>query len=239
MAKRRRVKMACDGADTRPLEKLEPFQGSLKSLSRANFERLRKQILRLGFSEPVAVWEHEGKCYVLNGHQRVRVLQEMAKDGYEVPPVPVSVVEAKDIAEAKRKVLALTSQFGEVTEDGLYEFVVESGIGFDELEDFNFPEIDLTEFVFAYGPETPGGEGEGGSPWTEGDGENEPSTLADTLVPFECGYALKGWVDPDDADRLREAILARPGDLLADKLAAFVADVLGDEDGEGEESNDG
>lgn len=132
------------GLEMIEIKELEPFQGELKSLSKANYRKLRKQIETLGFSEPVAVWKNEGKNFILNGHQRVRTLQAMAQDGVDVPKIPAVLVKAKDRAEAKRKVLALTSQYGEMSDQGLMEFMAEAGIEWPEVKDgFRFPEIDF------------------------------------------------------------------------------------------------
>lgn len=142
-----KVRIACRGAETRDIDALVPFQGDLKVLQPANATKLQVEIEKLGFSEPIAVWEHDDVCYVLNGHQRLAVLLRMRADGWEVPPVPVSLVEAADEAEARYKVLSLVSQFGTITENGLKTFLDESGIDVKQaLEDFSFPELDYLAF---------------------------------------------------------------------------------------------
>jgi len=129
-----------------PLEELKDFQGNLKELSQENYGKLKKEILRHGFSEPVSVWRHDGKWVILNGHQRVRTLQGLKAEGYKIPKVPVSVIHAKDVKDAKERVLALTSQFGQITDDGLYEFMNEAGLDVAYLDDLRFPEIDLDRY---------------------------------------------------------------------------------------------
>ena len=98
------IRIACKGSATRQLGELLDFQGGLKKLSKEAATRLLEEIRELGFSEPISVWEHEGMSHILNGHQRVAVLRQMEKQGYEIPPLPVSVVEADDYAQAQRKV---------------------------------------------------------------------------------------------------------------------------------------
>lgn len=138
------IKIACKGADTKDIDELEEYQGNLKSLSTANYKKLRKEILELGFSEPISVWQNNGSSFILNGHQRLRVLKKMREDGYDVSAVPVNYVDAENEVEAKRKILSLTSQYGNMTEDGLYEFMHDAAIDIEEVaESFNFPEIDL------------------------------------------------------------------------------------------------
>lgn len=140
----KRVRIACQGAEFRELDDLTEFQGELKNLSDINAGKLRREILELGFSEPVAVWERGKKAHVLNGYQRVRVLRALRQEGYVVPPIPVSVVKAGSRQEAKRKVLALTSQYGRVTQGGLLALLADAGLSVEEAEGrFAFPELDF------------------------------------------------------------------------------------------------
>lgn len=140
------VEIRCQGSMELPLADLKPFQGNLKDLSQENYTKLKNEILRHGFSEPVSVWKNEGSWYILNGHQRIRALQGMESEGYKVPKVPVSIIHAKDIKDAKERVLALTSQFGQITDEGLYEFMNESGLDIDYLDGLRFPEVDLDKW---------------------------------------------------------------------------------------------
>lgn len=148
----KKIRIACEGAALVPHEQLVHFQGNLKSLANVDYERLKKQVLDLGFSEPVSVWKNGGKYYLLNGHQRLRTVGRMVRDEhYECPPLPVSFVDAVDLNEAKRKVLALTSQFGKIEKDGFYEFLQGTDIEPDELfENYRFPEVDLAAFTEEY-----------------------------------------------------------------------------------------
>lgn len=128
------------------------FQGNLKDLSEENYNRLKAQILELGFSFVIHAWANvEGKRFILDGHQRVRTLLKMRQEGFTVPPIPVVMVQANDFQQAKKKVLAGTSQFGEMTGQGLYEFIAESGLDWrDVVRDNRFPEIDPVDFVVEF-----------------------------------------------------------------------------------------
>jgi site-specific DNA-methyltransferase (adenine-specific) len=146
------ISISCEGSDTLPFARITPFQGDLKDLSEENYNKLKREILTNGFAEPISVWKNNGHNYCLNGHQRLRVITQMVmKEGYACPPLPINWVEAKDEAAAKRIVLALTSQYGAMTDQGLYEFMSEAGINANELIDsFNFPEIDMDKFQAEY-----------------------------------------------------------------------------------------
>ncbi len=141
------VKIACKGADYAPLEDFINFQGNLKTLSEESYKKLKKQITKLGFSEPLSVWFNDEKKILLNGHQRVLTLKRMRdEDQYQIPYLPYSVVEAKDEAEAKRKLLSLASEYGQVTEKGMAEFVTDSKIDMSEIRSsFDFKSIDFDE----------------------------------------------------------------------------------------------
>lgn len=139
----RAIRITCKGASELPYTELVPLQGDLKNLSMENFQKLRRQIIDLGFSDPVVVWKHEEKWYIISGHQRLRTIKQMVEDeGYTCPPLPVSIVEADNVTQAKKKILALTSQYGEITESGLVDFIEDAGLDAAELDaSFRFPEI--------------------------------------------------------------------------------------------------
>ena len=101
---------------TIPIADLLPTQGDLKDLSEENYNKLKKNIERRGFIDPVSVWEDDkGLKHLLNGHQRQRVL---TKEGW-TEPIPYFNVPAKSLQEAAAIVLELTSQYGTVTQEGL------------------------------------------------------------------------------------------------------------------------
>ena len=144
------IKIACTGADLIELHDLTDFQGKLKVLSDESYEKLKKSILDLGFSFPVAAWKYRNKTFILDAHQRVKTLKKMREEGYFVPKLPVVWIEATDRHEAAKKLLAVTSQFGEVTPDGLFGFMEEFGLKSEDLEDLKFPEIDFDIFCESY-----------------------------------------------------------------------------------------
>ena len=136
------IQITCTGASTLPWQEITPFQGELKDLHIKEYEKFREMILELGFSEPISIWKNKNQNFILNGHQRLRVIQNMVeKEGFQCPPLPVNWVEADSLKQAKKKVLSLTSQYGRLTGDGLYEFTQAAGITKEEVGKFRFPEI--------------------------------------------------------------------------------------------------
>lgn len=147
----KKIRVECQGADVLSFPDLTPFQGELKDLSKENYDRLRNEIIQRGFSAPFFVWQSEGKNYIEDGHQRLRVIEKLAQDGWEIPPLPVSWVFAKDKKEAKRKLLAFASQYGTFNEQGLYQYTLEAELSIGEMQkEYNFPEVNLEHFERAY-----------------------------------------------------------------------------------------
>ena len=146
------VRIAVEGSGKLTLEELNDFQGNLKELTEENFAKLRKEIEETGFAFAFHVWKDpDGKHWILDGHQRRRVLTRMKEEGVEIPPLPVCEVEARTYKEAKRRVLQGTSQYGVMTGQGLYEFMSESEIDFEDLEkSFRMPDINVEGFKLEY-----------------------------------------------------------------------------------------
>jgi DNA modification methylase len=146
------VDVRCKGSDAFELESLIEFQGTLKELSVKDYEKFKMQLCELGFSEPVSVWVNNGNNYILNGHTRIKTLKKMKTEGFIIPDkIPVSLIDAKDWKQAKKKVLALTSQYGKITNDGLYEFLSDANLDFDEIsEEMRFPEIDFDKYALEF-----------------------------------------------------------------------------------------
>jgi DNA modification methylase len=145
------VKVTCQTKDYLPLDRLTPFQGELKSLSKDAFAKLKKSILKHGITFPVFVWKQNGSNNILDGTQRDRVLAAMAKEGYDIPPVPVVYVDAKDAKEAKEKILLLSSQYGRMDDESLHEFIELAELDFKELKDLiDLPQLNLDKFERSY-----------------------------------------------------------------------------------------
>jgi DNA modification methylase len=144
------IEIKCRGAGTLALDLLTPAQGELKHLTDDNAERLRNEMLTDGFIEPISVWEdpESGNVYILNGHQRFEVLKRLRDEGYKIPQLPVSYVEATSINDAKRKILALASQYGSISSLGLKNIIDDLGIDeSDVIKYFTFPEINIASLL--------------------------------------------------------------------------------------------
>jgi hypothetical protein len=147
-----KIAIKCKGAGLLPVSDLVQFQGDLKILPNENYEKLKAEIIELGFSEPVSVWkDKKGKFNIINGHQRVKTVRRMVEeDGFQCKNLPVNYIEAESIKEARKKVLALTSQYGVMTEGGLFDYLTNGQLSVKDLTNFSFPEINLDDFTVKY-----------------------------------------------------------------------------------------
>jgi hypothetical protein len=144
----KKIQIACQGATTLGLGEFTEFQGELKSLSKKEYQALRNQIEKQGFSFTVHVWQNGGKNYILDGHQRLRTIKTMVSEGWECPPLPVSLVSADSYEQAKRKLLSAASQYGKMESDGLLAYIQDMNTDAEELlSNFRFGDLDINKFI--------------------------------------------------------------------------------------------
>jgi len=121
---------------------LERFQGNLKELPNDQYARLRQAILDKGFIAPIFVWA--GHDVILDGHQRLNLLEH---EGWEVEGgIPVVEIEAADERDAAERLLLLSSAYGKVERQGLYEFTELHGINLREWDLLDLPDFDLEQY---------------------------------------------------------------------------------------------
>lgn len=153
----KKLEINCSAKDYLELDDIINFQGELKDLSKANYKRLEKSISDNGFCSPFHIWEDKGKFYCLDGTQRTRVLITLRKKGWVIPKLPVTFIKAKTKKQAKKILLSLTSQYGNMTRQGLYQFMMDAELEMDEVEEsFNFPEIEFASFRSEFFDKEPG-----------------------------------------------------------------------------------
>lgn len=159
MAGKKQIRIEARGADLVPIEKIMEFQGDLKSMDEATLKRFAAQIEKNGFSEPISIWKtKKGNHYILDGHQRTAAVRYMVEHmDYEMPEaLPVSYIHAKDRKTAKDMLLGNISQYGQIDDDGLAEFLHGTDISMEELnEDYSFAGFNLPKFVESFSPEVP------------------------------------------------------------------------------------
>lgn len=122
------IEIKCRAADVLPIDRILEFQGALKKLPKKSLEKLKTRIATDGFIAPFFVWENAGDYMLLDGHQRLAALLSLREDGYDMPLFPVAFVEADDEAQARARLLSITSQYGEFDLEELQSWI-------DEIDD--------------------------------------------------------------------------------------------------------
>ncbi len=174
------IKITCQGATTIPLDELVDLQGNLKDLSEDNYVKLRNSIVKYGFSFPIFVWidPQDEKKYIVDAHQRLRVLKKMRdEENISIPPLPADIIAADNRTQAKEKLLLLNSHYGKMTREGYDEFIAEVGFEInDDLDDLlELPEIQLWD----------GKENEQGEDTPHGNKEKKKVTCPNCSHEFE------------------------------------------------------
>jgi hypothetical protein len=136
-----RIAPALQTLPTLPFGQIKDLQGNFKDLKNKNAHKLCLSIHKYGFFMPVFVWEDtsENIIYTVDGHQRKRILEKFF--GKKML-VPVVYIDAADKIQAKEKLLAINSKYGEITKDGFDEFTFDLDMGivsdiftFEEFKD--------------------------------------------------------------------------------------------------------
>jgi hypothetical protein len=124
---------------------LTPLQGGLKTMTDENFNKLRKSLIEKGFQFTIHVWESGGVIYIIDGHQRVHVMQQLRKEGYEIPQLNCAFVKAANYSEAKELIFYAISQYGKIDKTGYDDFTLG--------ENFDMWKFDLPDFKLELPPE--------------------------------------------------------------------------------------
>lgn len=119
------IKIKCEGSGVLGVEELDGFQGDLKTITRENFAKLKKSIIDNGFLAPIFYWKDKELNYIIDGHQRAKALIELQSEGYKIPKIPVVQIKAKNRSEAKKALLYVVSQYGDISKKGATEFLID------------------------------------------------------------------------------------------------------------------
>lgn len=127
------IEIKCTGTDIVPFRQLKDFQGDLKTITDDNLEKLKNSIINNGFCAPVFVWKNKDKNYLIDGHQRLKALNSLFADGYTIPDIPIVYITADNKKDAKKKLLYISSQYGQFTIDGYADFALDIDVDFNDL----------------------------------------------------------------------------------------------------------
>jgi hypothetical protein len=118
---------------------------ALKQKKDRDIGDLKRSILSIGFTIPLFIWV-EGK-YIADGAGRVQALELLEYEGYEIPDIPYVPLEANNRKEAKRLTLAISSKYGNITDESIGEFTLdmnEIDLTYVNIEGFKLDEIEWT-----------------------------------------------------------------------------------------------
>jgi hypothetical protein len=100
--------------------------------------KLLESLIRFQFVDPFKVWDCDGVIYCLDGKHRYNDLLKAKESNFDVPDLlPAVFINCRDKKEAAELVLAYSSSYARISQQGFYDFV--------KLHDINYP--DLNEFV--------------------------------------------------------------------------------------------
>ena len=126
-------------------------QDDFKSLSIDARNRLKASILADNFTAPFYVWQapETGIIYCLDGRHRTLLLDELSKEGYDIPYLlPATFIECANKAAAARLVLLYSSLYARVTESGFSEFIDLYGLDLETIgAAIDIPDIDLSKII--------------------------------------------------------------------------------------------
>jgi len=197
-----KIDIRCTGTENISLDAFTELQGNLKELSNENYEKLKASLIKYGFCFPVFCWKDGKTFFILDAHQRCKTLKQLRTEGYTIPDLPTVYIEAKDKIEAKELLFQLNSNYGKMTQDGVYEFLNEPGFELlpEILNEVDLPEFDLDKFNAEFYEE----ESDGSEDEVPDVPENPVSILGDLWLLGEhrllCGDSTK----KEDVERLMD-----------------------------------
>jgi DNA modification methylase len=133
-----------------PISKVIPWEKNPRGIKTLDFERLKRQILKLGVYKPLVCFQEKGRFIVLGGNMRIRALQDLG-----VKEVEISVVRPKDEAEKIEFTLSDNDRAGYYEDNKLAE-LVQPYLAKLDLNDFKVDlgqPLDLTSVLERFGPD--------------------------------------------------------------------------------------
>ena len=120
------IKINCESDNTLKLTDMVPFQGNLKKRTDNDIKELIDSLVNEGLMMPFAIWKHDDKNYLLDGHGRKEAITKLAVDDANMLSAewPVIYVNADNEDDARKALLQITSAYGKVTKSGYKQFCV-------------------------------------------------------------------------------------------------------------------
>ena len=102
--------------------------------------------------ESFKIWQKNSDLFCLDGFHRCKILEEIEKEGYKVPKLmPADFLECKNKKEASKLVLIFSSIYARMNDEGLYQFLHEQELNFDDFKlEIDLPDFNLDRYEAGY-----------------------------------------------------------------------------------------
>jgi hypothetical protein len=127
------IEIKCKGTIYLNYKKLNEFQEDIKILTKKNEEKLKNSIINKGFKAPIFIWKNKNKYWILDGHQRKKVLNILVDEGWNIPEIPCVEIFSKTKKEAKSDVLIFTSQHGDFDNKKIQQYIEYYSVNIEEI----------------------------------------------------------------------------------------------------------
>ena len=118
------IEIKCVTQDKALLTDMVPFQGELKKRTDKDIEALAESLSTDGLLMPFALWRHEDKLYILDGHGRLQALVRLSLTDPTIlqGEYPIILIEAETEDDARKALLQITSTYGKFNRNGILQF---------------------------------------------------------------------------------------------------------------------
>lgn len=142
----KKIQIKCKYTSLENPAELVFLQGSLKSATKENMRKLKNSLIKNGFVFPIYIWKNDNKKFIVGGHHRVKAVQELIAQNYQIDGVPCIEINAKNINEAKKFVLLDSAQYAKINKTEFGDFALEADIDVNEiLNEIVSKEIELAD----------------------------------------------------------------------------------------------
>lgn len=121
------IKLKCETSDKALLTQMTPFQGNLKKRKPGDIQELWESLKNDGLLMPFALWAHDEKLYILDGHGRYQALVSAALEDATIlqQQFPYILINAETETDARKALLQIVSTYGKISKDGLQTFTAQ------------------------------------------------------------------------------------------------------------------
>lgn len=131
---------------------------NFKISTEEEYNKVAASLLNKHFIAPFYVWESEDTLYCLDGKRRETILKRIAQEGgvtcqgtfhaFAIPEeLPALFIQADTMQEAASYVLAYSSTYGTITNEGLHDFLQKFDLDyFQQSHEINLPDFSEQRF---------------------------------------------------------------------------------------------